>query len=148
VASCLKSVILSKTCGFRMRSSRVIYGWRRSLITARTRLYRRRRYLRGGPHNSMHNRMRPRLMSSLDRPNRLFSISSLFLLNIFDNNSRLVSPIHVPRSGKGRLDNLTRPLAWNSQIYQAVEIVEHFWIPKDRCAPVSIDAPLQLRMGF
>jgi hypothetical protein len=86
------------------------------------------------------------------RTDRAFSVPSL-LLDLFDAHSRIdilptVSSVCIPSCCERRLNDLWRPVARQSQFYEAVEVVQYYGIPKYGCSPVSVDAPLQFRMRF
>jgi hypothetical protein len=82
------------------------------------------------------------------RSSRWVPIAPLLLLDFSSDPRVIITSVCVPRSSKRRLYDSWRSLARYAQLYQAVKVVEDFWIPQDRCAPVRIDTPLQLRMRF
>lgn len=62
--------------------------------------------------------------------------------------SRHVPSIRIPRDRKGRLHHLPIVIRRQSQIDEAVEIVQHLGVPEHAGTPVEIDAALELGVSF
>ena len=72
-----------------------------------------------------------------------FSVSPLLLLFL-----DAITYICVACSGKRRLHHLSGIVIWQPEVNEAVEVIQDFWVAKNRCSPVGVDAALEICVGL